>query len=388
MSPPFDFTTPAGRRAWIRELLAPINEAKFDRLARTLFTWQYERVLAFKRLCGAHGVSPKNLRSWKDIPAMPQQVFKLEKLYARGLDKPAAIYETSGTTTGQPGRQHLASTDIYRAVSVEGARRSGLFERKVDLQFLAFSPKEKPRSSLSAMFGFWRKEFGSSKCRFWVSTQDLAGRSSEHHSFSRETVADSIRRNLPVAICGTALAFELAGAGRLPRGSRLLETGGFKGRSREISKAELYKQMSRGFGVPDENIWNEYGMSELSSQAYARGTSGLHHTPPWARVLVVDPTTGREIGAGKRGLVRWIDLANTDSVMALQTLDLAEQAQEGFRLIGRMPRTEPRGCSLSVEEVNEWARIHDRLLNPRAVAQSKTFRLSSFARSAMATQRK
>ncbi len=138
---------------------------------------------------------------------------------------------------------------------------------------------------------------------------------------------------------------------RLPRGSWLLETGGFKGRSREVSKAELYAEMAQTFGVPDNAIWNEYGMSELSSQAYAHGTKGLHQTPPWARVLVCDPATGREVAIGKQGLVRWIDLANTDSVLALQTLDLAERTPRGFRLIGRMARTEPRGCSLSAEDI-------------------------------------
>jgi hypothetical protein len=92
-------------------------------------------------------------------------------------------------------------------------------------------------------------------------------------------------------------------------------------------------------------------MTELSSQAYARGRNGLHHTPPWARVLVCDPATGREVRVGQRGLARWIDLANTDSVLALQTLDLAERAPHGFRLIGRLPRTEPRGCSLGSEDL-------------------------------------
>jgi hypothetical protein len=92
-------------------------------------------------------------------------------------------------------------------------------------------------------------------------------------------------------------------------------------------------------------------MSELSSQAYARGTHGLHHPPPWARVLVCDPATGREVGVGKRGLVRWIDLANTDSVLAVQTLDVAERMKRGFRLIGRLPRTELRGCSLGAEDL-------------------------------------
>jgi hypothetical protein len=138
---------------------------------------------------------------------------------------------------------------------------------------------------------------------------------------------------------------------RLPPGSRLLETGGFKGRSREISKTQLYAGLGRMFSMPDDAIWNEYGMSELSSQAYARGTSGFNLTPPWARVSIWDPATDREVAVGRRGLVRWIDLANVDSVLAVQTLDVAERTAHGFRLVGRLPRTEPRGCSLSAEDI-------------------------------------
>jgi hypothetical protein len=161
-----------------------------------------------------------------------------------------------------------------------------------------------------------------------------------------------------VAICGTAFSFvHLLDAWAalpplaLPPGSWLLETGGFKGRSREVPKRELYAGMTRLFGVADRAIWNEYGMSELSSQAYAHGTAGLHRSPAWARVVVCDPATGREVAIGRRGLVRWFDLANVDSAFVLQTLDLAERTRDGFRLIGRLPRTEPRGCSLGTEDL-------------------------------------
>jgi Acyl-protein synthetase, LuxE len=349
---PRDFAQPAVRRAWPRQLLGPINEPKWSELARDLFAWQFSQVPAYRRLGLAREATPKTLTSWRDIPAVPQQLFKQTMLYAHGSVPPAAIYVTSGTTTGQPGRQPLLSTDIYRAVSVEGARRAGLFAHEVEFHFLTPSPAEAPHSSLSAMFGFWQKKLAMRCGRFWVQDQrvDFIG--------LRETLTAQIKAGRPIAICGTAFSFvHLIDAWadlpplRLPRGSWLLETGGFKGRSREISKAELYAQLARAFTVLDAAIWNEYGMSELSSQAYARGTKGLHETPPWARVLICDPTTGREVGIGKQGLVRWIDLANTDSVLALQTLDLAERTPRGFRLIGRLPRTEPRGCSLSAEDL-------------------------------------
>jgi hypothetical protein len=353
MTAPFDFTTSTGRRAWIRELLTPMDEAKFDQLARILFAWQVTRVPAFARLCAAHGVSSKNLRSWKDIPAMPQQVFKLEKLYARGLGKPAAIYETSGTSTGQPGRQYLSSTDIYRAVALANAARPPV----ADLAFLHVltpSPADAPHSSLSAMFGFWAEELGPARTGFWVKDNAI------NFVALRAVLDTQCRQGQRVGIAGTAFSFvHLLDAWadqsplRLMSGSWLLETGGFKGRSREIAKPELYAQLARTFTLRDVDIYNEYGMSELSSQAYTHGANAGHTTPPWTRVLVIDPVTGREVRAGQKGLVRWIDLANVDSVMALQTLDVATHDHIGFDLAGRLPRTEPRGCSLSAEDLTE-----------------------------------
>ncbi len=202
------------------------------------------------------------------------------------------------------------------------------------------------------MFGFGQKASRQPGQRFWV----------RHDQFDftafRRTLEIQIKTRRPIAICGTAFSFvHLIDAWddlpplRLPKGSWVLETGDFTGRSREIAKPDLYAQMSHVFTLPDQAIWNEYGMSELSSQAYAHGTHGLHGTPPWTRVLVVDPATNREVPLGQRGLIRWYDLANTDSVMALQTLDLAERTPLGFKLIGRLPRTEPRGCSLSAEDL-------------------------------------
>jgi hypothetical protein len=330
-----------------------MDEARWNDLARELFIWQFDRVPAYRRLCLAHEVTPKNLASWRDIPAVPQQLFKREKVYGRGLPPASTIYETSGTTTGQPGRQYLFNTDIYRAVSVEGGRLAGLFDTGPQLHFLTPSPAEAPYSSLTAMFAFWQKSLLHQKGRrFWVRDGKF------DFSALREVLKAAIATRRPIALAGTAFSFvHLLDAWgdlpplRLPTGSWLLETGGFKGRSREVAKADLYAQLARTFTLRDAAIWNEYGMSELSSQAYARGTSGLHHTPPWARVLVCDPSTGKEVGMERQGLVRWIDLANTDSVMALQTLDAAERTRHGFRLIGRLARTEPRGCSLGVEDM-------------------------------------
>jgi hypothetical protein len=140
----------------------------------------------------------------------------------------------------------------------------------------------------------------------------------------------------------------------LPQGSWVMETGGYKNRSRVMPKAELHELITQRLGVGRENIICEYGMSELSSQAYDSAThppsSIFHprvfHFPPWARAQIISPETGREVADGETGLIRIFDLANVFSVAAIQTEDLGVRRGEGFELIGRAEMAEPRGCSL------------------------------------------
>ena len=151
---------------------------------------------------------------------------------------------------------------------------------------------------------------------------------------------------------------------RLPPGSRVMETGGYKNRSRAMPREELHTLITDRLGVPDEHIICEYGMSELSSQAYAvtsdewrvtRNSKSSRHLspvtchfqfPPWARVQIISPETGREVADGETGLVRIFDLANVFSVIAVQTEDLGIRRGDGFELIGRAQFAELRGCSL------------------------------------------
>jgi len=161
----------------------------------------------------------------------------------------------------------------------------------------------------------------------------------------------------PVSVLGTALAFlhlfERIGGERLPLapGSLAMETGGYKGAEKTFTKAELYARFSQSLGLASDAILNEYSMTELSSQWYARGLGQPHHGPEWARALVIDPETDREVSDGERGMLRLIDLANLGSVLAIQTQDLAIRRGAGFELIGRDPAAIPRGCSRSADEL-------------------------------------
>ena len=131
----------------------------------------------------------------------------------------------------------------------------------------------------------------------------------------------------------------------LPTGSRVMETGGYKNRSRTLPKAELHSLITDYLGIYADSITCEYGMSELSSQAYDTMEHQFHF-PPWACVQIISPETGAEVMDGETGLIRIFDLANVFLVAAIQTEDLGVRRGSGFELIGRAALAEARGCSL------------------------------------------
>src|SRR5262249_26293027 len=149
----------------------------------------------------------------------------------------------------------------------------------------------------------------------------------------------------------------------LPEGSRAMHTGGFKGRSREVAPHELRAAMASTFGIATQCVVGEYGMTELSSQLYEgtlRASAGLptpatRHgvfvPPPWLRVAAVDPETLAPVPAGEVGILRFEDLANVDSALAVQTADRGRLVDGGVELLGRLPGAPPRGCSLVVAEL-------------------------------------
>ncbi|MEO6053252.1 MAG: acyl-protein synthetase, partial [Chthoniobacterales bacterium] len=161
--------------------------------------------------------------------------------------------------------------------------------------------------------------------------------------------------NHAVTLFGTALAFlhyfEERHTHQLPEGSIAIETGGYKGSGREISKTELYALFKKHLGLPPASVFNEYGMTELSSQFYSHGLGTPHHCPRWARVVVINPASGLEVEDGNPGILKIYDLANLGSVCAILTQDLAIRHGGDFELIGRDPAALPRGCSRSADEM-------------------------------------
>jgi hypothetical protein len=182
---------------------------------------------------------------------------------------------------------------------------------------------------------------------------------------STNSFRQAVELEEPVIVLGTAFSFvhlidELRERFVLPAGSCALETGGYKGRSRVLPKDDLHRLISTGLGISPSHVVCEYGMAELSSQAYDRAlvepwrktdsasapVSRMFRFPPWARVQIISAETGCPTSEGEAGLIRVFDLANVYSVMTVQTEDIAIRRGNGFELLGRAEHGEPRGCSI------------------------------------------
>ena len=371
-------------------------DAEFNRLAKALFALQRDAVPIYGEFCRKRKVSA--VEDWRDIPALPTTAFKEYDVTSLPPAERTHVFHSSGTTQHRPSRHfhNAQSLAVYeeslrpwfrrhflgppsvigngggwpdgshgtnrtnRTNETNGTIRNPQSAiRNPQLIILTPPPDEAPHSSLAHMFGTVRPEFGGALFTGRVNGEGAWALDLEP---TMAALREAQSAGQPVALLGTAASFVLlldhCRAGRtccpLPAGSRALETGGYKGRGRAATKSELRQMMTRWLGIPESHILGEYGMSELSSQAYDRvlpETDGGFRFPPWARAQIISPETGREAADGETGMVRVFDLANVRSALAVQTEDLAVRRGEGFELTGRAAGSAARGCSLLLEEL-------------------------------------
>jgi hypothetical protein len=354
---------------WMRETPWQHDETRFDSLALRLFAHQFEACVPYARYCRSQGSVPGEVASWRDIPAVPTGAFKEVRLAGFDPASTCKIFRTSGTSIARRGELHLDTLALYET-SLEASLRRFVFPdleggERMTIRVLAPSAQEAPDSSLSHMFDRALEIFGD----------ESSGHDLEDTKLCVENFLAAVLRsrhaNRPLAICGTAFAFvhlldeieERGSAGlELPTGSRVLETGGFKGRSRSMSRPDLHAMIGERFGLPGSHVLNQYGMTELGSQFYdgplqEEGAPPGKPTPPWTRVRLIDPGSGDDVGPDRTGMIVIHDLANTGSVAAIQTADLgrftAGSVDERFEILGREPGAEERGCSIAADSMLE-----------------------------------
>lgn len=333
----------------------------FDQWALELFALQFKFNAAYRKICEAQGATPQSIENWRQIPSVPTAAFKELELTSLALGERTAVFHSSGTT-GQKSSQHFHGAE---SLAVYETSLWTWFQENLgetgDMVFLTPTAAAAPRSSLVHMFETVRQKSGLPPAAFTGKIGSDGTWVVDFHATVEKLIA-ATEADEPLTLFGTAFSFvhlldhlvEKDLSFELPHGSRVMETGGYKNRSRFLPKDELHALIGSRLGVPRGAIICEYGMSELSSQAYdseieTSGSGELRyvlHFPPWARVQVISPETGREVADGEKGILRIFDLANVFSVAAVQTEDLGLRHGEGFELIGRATASEPRGCSL------------------------------------------
>jgi hypothetical protein len=353
--------------ARVRAFARGESEEKFETLALAIAHFQAAASPGFARLVRSRAA---RLETLADVPGVPAETFRLTRVAVHPPELDVARFVTSGTTASERGTHPFRTTATYEAVALAFGHDAlvGFRPGPRVVVSLAAPPGETPTSSLGFMLALFQREWD--------------GRSLADGTFAREEAARwlfgpdgldleglehaarvALRRGEPLVVLATA--FALVGLldavrGRVieaPPATAVMVTGGYKGRSREVSKVELRREIARTFAVPETHVVAEYGMTELSSQLYEGtlpgaglvGPPDVLIEPPWLRVEAVDPVTLEPVGPGELGIARIVDLGNVDSALVVQTEDLVRRRDGGIELLGRRPGATARGCSLAVE---------------------------------------
>ncbi|MCP3027666.1 CoF synthetase [Halobacillus sp. A5] len=330
----------------------------FQELALTLFSYQFEHNLPYKKYCQKRRKTPLTVKHWQEIPAMPIQAFKELPLACESTRTPEAVFLTSGTTNAEKRGQNIHPALAVWDGSMMTAFKQFVLPEQQTAAIYVLSPAEdlNQHSSLSRYLTNAVKHFGTEDSRFFFKEKGL-----DMEALTTALKVKESRRE-PVLLMGASSAYvhfidyctERDLTFHLAEGSRIFDTGGFKRQSRELSREELYESFSRVFDVGPNSFINMYGMTELSSQIYevtAQSPRFEKVNPDWVKTLVLDPETLRPVKAGEVGVLAHYDLANWNSCMAVLTEDMGFETENGFVLLGRVEGSEARGCSIAVDEL-------------------------------------
>jgi len=321
-----------------QDLFTISSHKQFEKMALKVFRFQYENNLVYRQLCDFLKVEKHNVKSLAQIPFLPIQFFKSHEVVSNSNVIQATF--TSSGTTGMITSQHLV-TDVSLYEQSYRLAFSEFYGNIEDYVVLALLPSYLERSGSSLIY----------------MVQDLISLTNNEHSgfylhnydelIAKLTALDDAGQN--VLLIGVTYAlldlveqhhFQL-------KNTIIMETGGMKGKRKEMIREELHAILCKGFGV--SSIHSEYGMTELLSQAYSLG-DGDFECPSWMHVLIRDPEDALTyVADGKTGGVNVIDLANVNSCSFIATQDLGKkQPNNSFEILGRFDHSDIRGCNLMV----------------------------------------
>ncbi|MBT8183398.1 MAG: acyl transferase [Eudoraea sp.] len=322
----------------ISDIFRTGEPSEFNSVALELFRRQYHNNKVYKAFCDHLNKSDKNVSVIPEIPFLPIEFFKQKRVISDGLQA-QLVFTSSGTTGSQTSKHMVADPDIYQQSFLKSFHR--FYGEVSDYCILALLPSylERDGSSLVYMMNTLIEKSGHPHSGFYL----------DNLSVLRDKLIALDREQIQILLVGVSYALlDLIAVGPLTlRNTIIMETGGMKGRRREMVREELHEMLQKGFGVSE--IHSEYGMTELLSQAYSKG-SGVFETPPWMKMLcrdTEDPFAYQP--PGKTGGINVIDFANIHSCSFIATQDLGRVYENGsFEVIGRFDHSDIRGCNLMV----------------------------------------
>jgi hypothetical protein len=323
--------------------LPSLTTADVPAAALSLFRYQAEHCAPYQQYLRTLGRNPLAVNRLEDIPFLPIEFFKTHDVRTDATDwTPQETFLSSGTTQQQRSHHFVREPLLYRR---HAAR---IFEQYygplTGWTILALLPSylEQGQSSLVAMVDYFAKESGQEQEAFFLHNHTALLQA------LRQAQQDTSRKVLLIGVSYALLDLVEAYAGDPAlHGLTVLETGGMKGRRREMIREELHQELQKGFGPI--GIHSEYGMTELLGQAYSFG-DGRFHAPPQLRVLLRDPSDPFSVSETlEAGAINIIDLANVDSCAFIETKDLARMHPDGsFEVLGRLDNSDIRGCNQMV----------------------------------------
>lgn len=314
------------------------NQSEFETLAFQVFKHQFNNNKVYRSFCDLLYIHPSDVKTITDIPFLPIQFFKSHEI----LSSQSAIkttFTSSGTTGNLTSKHHVTHLEIYKQSFRLGFKQ--FYGNIEDYVVLALLPSylEREGSSLIYMVDDMITQSKHQESGFYLDTiTELKDTLIRLESEGKKTLLIGVSFALLDLV--EVHKFNL-------KNTIVMETGGMKGRRKELIRAELHQKLQNGFGV--DSIHSEYGMTELLSQGYSKG-NGIFNTPKWMQILIRNTDDALTIQKkGRAGGINVIDLANINSCSFIATQDLGRVHDNGsFEVIGRFDNSDIRGCNLMV----------------------------------------
>lgn len=314
------------------------NDIEFEDLALQIFKFQFENNKVYRSFCDLLYKHPSEVKTIQDIPFLPIHFFKTRDVLSSKTPI-KTTFTSSGTSGKETSKHHVTDLNIYHQSFTKGFEQ--FYGNIDDYVILGLLPSylEREGSSLIYMVDNMIKTSKHSESGFYLNNL----------SELKSTLIKLNSEGKKVLLIGVSFALlDLVETFQFNlKNTIIMETGGMKGRRKELIRTELHDILKHGFGV--KHIHSEYGMTELLSQAYSKG-NGIFNCPPWMRILTRDTEDALTIHeSGKTGGLNIIDLANINSCSFIATQDLGRvNTDTSFEVIGRFDNSDIRGCNLLV----------------------------------------